>query len=949
MSKLSLKRILFIFILPLTLLFSCYNKNGTDKVDLKIDYEKYQLSNGLDVVLHQDASDPVVAIAILFHVGSNREKPGRTGFAHFFEHMLFQKSENVPPGFFFKRINELGGTFNGGTWQDGTIYYEVVPKDALEKMLWMESDRMGFLINAVTKASLENEKPVVKNEKRQRNDNQPYGHTNYVISKALYPENHPYNWQVIGSLEDLQNATIEDVKEFYNKWYGPDNATIVIAGDFDKEETKAMVEKYFAEIPSKGEVKKISPRPAKLNEIKKLYHEDNFATLPELRMVYPTVENFHEDAYALDILADLLYNGKRAPFYKVLVEEKKLAPQPTANHSTSELAGTFTVRVRGYENTDLDEVEKGINESFSRFENKGFTDKDLNRVKNSLETDFYNNISSLFGKAWQLASYNEYAGSPNYISEDIKKTLAVTREDVMRVYNKYIKDKPFVLTSFVPKDKKELMVDGSEKADVVEEEITENTQKAYVENEKDVNLKKTPSKIDRSKEPELGETPKLNPPSIWTAKTSNGIDVYGIKYSELPLVEFSLQLLGGHLLDNPEKVGVANLMTDIMMEGTANKTPEELEDAIGQLGATIRMSTSNEYITLEANCLARNYDEVLALAEEILLQPRWDAKEFERIKQSTIAQIQQREANPNVIAASVFNKLIYGDDHIFSKPIMGSVESVTSITLEDLKSFYENYFSPSVASFHIVGDIEKEKAMNSIKGFEEKWKGQSFDIPIFAVSSPENTPALYFVDVPGAKQSTIRIGRIAPSRNSKDYFAATVANNRLGEGSSGKLFQVLREEKGYTYGAYSYLVGRRNTGAFVATSGVRSNVTLESVETFKELLENYGKEYTDEDLNITRNSIVKSNTRRFETIGSLIGMLETISTYQLPLDYIKKEENEVMNMNLSQVKSLIDKYIDPNNMIYVVVGDAKTQLEKLEKAGFKPVLVDKQGNATEAI
>ena len=316
-----------IALIPLSIMISsCGTNSSSESDELSLEYEKYTLENGLDVVLHQDDSDPVVALSIVVHVGSNREKPGRTGFAHYFEHMLFQKSENVPNGGFFKNISEWGGTFNGGTSTDFTIYFETVPKDALEKVLWMESDRMGYFINAVDVASLEGEKPVVQNEKRQRVDNQPYGHTQSVILKALYPEGHPYNWTVIGELEDLQNATIDDVKEFYEQWYGPNNATLVIAGDIDKAGVKEMIEKYFGEIPSRGIDTPMEPQPVTLDETKVFYYEDNFAQLPEIRMTFPTVEQYHPDQWALDALGQILSQGKRAPLYKAIVEDSKLAP-----------------------------------------------------------------------------------------------------------------------------------------------------------------------------------------------------------------------------------------------------------------------------------------------------------------------------------------------------------------------------------------------------------------------------------------------------------------------------------------------------------------------------------------------------------------------------------------------------------------------------------------------
>ena len=931
--------------------YSCQNgANGSASAnELKIDYEKYTLSNGLDIILHKDASDPIVAVAILFNVGSNREKPGRTGFAHFFEHMLFQNSENVGKGNFFKTIEDLGGTFNGGTWQDGTIYFEVVPKDALEQILWMESDRMGFMINTVTDPVLQNEKQVVKNEKRQRVDNQPYGHSSYVIDKTLYPDGHPYSWQVIGSLEDLQAATIDDVKEFYEKWYGPNNATMVIAGDFDTEETKQMIEKYFGEIPSKTEVAPIEPQPGQLTEVVKLMHEDNFAQLPEMRMVWPSVEDGHKDAPALSYLGELLTQGKRAPFYKEVVESQKLAPSTSAFNRPSEIAGSFTVRIRASNGVDLDDVHSAVLKAMEDFETNGIDDKDMERIKAAQEIQFYSAISSVLGKAWQLAQYNEFRGEPSDLEQEIKDILAVTKEDVMRVYETYLKDKPYVLTSFVPKGKPELAIEGSAVAAIEEEEIVQGAEPAPLP-EDNTSFEKTPSKIDRSIVPPLGDPPTVNQPSIWTGKLANGLEVLGIENTELPLVEFSLRLKGGMLLDDPNKVGVANLITDIMQEGTANKSPEELEDAIGQLGADISMSTSREYITINASTLSRNFEKVVAIFEEMLLEPRWDEAELGRIKKSTIASIQQRNGQPNQVASKVFQKLLYGEDHILANSTLGTIETVEAITMDDLKAFYEKNFSPSVSSLHIVGAVSKDRANKALESLSSNWENKAVEIPTLEAPVASEQPTLYFIDIPNSKQSVIQIGSPLLKGNDKDYFAATVVNERLGGSGAARLFQQLREERGYTYGAYSYMPRRINTSFFGASSSVRSNVTKEAMVLFKEILDEYKEDFSAEDLEKTRTAQLKGNALDFETLNDKMRILMDISTFDLPKDYMKQEEKVLESLTLEEAKALIGKYIDPNRMIYVVVGDAATQAPRLNDIGLgEAIMLDREGVPVEAI
>lgn len=925
--------------------FSCKTKQESadeTSAQLSVPFEKYELANGLDVVLHQDKSDPIVSLAIQYGVGSNREKTGRTGFAHLFEHMLFQESENVPQDQFFKTIQDAGGTLNGGTWKDGTIYYEVVPKNAMETVMWLESDRMGFLINTVTESAFYNQQEVVQNEKRQRVDNNPYGHTSYVIDKNLYPEGHPYNWQVIGELEDLQNATVEDVREFYDRFYGPNNATLVLAGDFDKEEAKAMIEKYFGEIKRRQEVEPLEPQPVTLSETKRLYHEDNFATAPQLNMVWPTVQQYTPDAYALDFLGEILSKGKKAPLYKVLVKEKNLTSQTTAYNSSSELAGDFQIKITANNGVDLDSIESGINDAFALFEKEGVTDRDIERIKAGLETQFYNGISSVLGKSFQLARYNVFAGDPGFITEDIENIKKVTKEDVMRVYNKYIKGKPYVMTSFVPKGQLDLIAENSEKAKVVEEVIKENVAKTVEDSNSEI--AKTPSGFDRSKPPVQGAAPALNVPDVWTANLENGLKVTGIAQNEIPTVNFSLVIEGGHLLDDMQKNGVANLMSDILLEGTANKTPEELEEAIDLLGASIKMYTTNTSIVIRGNTLTRNFDKTMDLVTEILLEPRWDEEELGRIKTKTINQIERSDANPNVVAHRVYYKILYGDGHIFSYPTIGTVESVAAITMDDLKEFYNKYFSPSISTFQVVGKIDKAAVLKNLDALQNNWSAKEVSIPEYPVANNRDKASLYFVDIPNAKQSVINIGYIALPRTDADFYPAEVMNYKLGGSFSGNVNLVLREEKGYTYGARTNFSGSKIPGTFTASSSVRTNTTGESVQIFRDEISKYREGISPEDLEFTKNALIKSNARRFETQGSLLGMLQEMNAYNLPANYIEKEEETIRNMTLVRHKELANKYLDASKMAYLVVGDAATQYKQFRNMGFDEVLLlDKNG------
>lgn len=935
-----------IYLVIFCLLMSSFGVSAQKKADsptFKVEYEKFTLPNGLEVIFHVDRSDPVVAVNLTAHVGSAREKEGRTGFAHLFEHLLFLESENLGKGGLDKMTARIGGSgANGSTSRDRTNYLQTVPKDALEKMIWAEADKLGWFINTVTEPVLAKEKQVVKNEKRQGVDNQPYGHTQYVIDKALYPTDHPYNWQVIGSLEDLDNATLADVKEFFRRWYVPNNCTLTIAGDFDTKQAKAWVEKYFGEIKRGEEVQPLPKRAGVVKETVKLYHEDNFARLPELTYAWATVEQLHPDSYALDVLTQYLTNGKKAPFYKVLVEDKKLTSDVSMFNYDSELAGQIMLQISAFPDKNLNDVDNAVRETFAKFEKEGISEADLNRIKAGQETRFYNSLSSVLGKSSQLAQCNYLKGNPGCAEDEIKNILAVSTADVMRVYEKYIKGKNYVATSFVPKGKMNLALAGSKKAEVVEEKIVQGAE-AEVDPTKNAEYEKTPSSFDRSKEPPYGAAPEVKAPAVWEQKLKNGMRVYGIENTEVPLVTFDIAIDGGQLLENINKVGVANLLARMMTQGTAKKTPQELEEAIQQLGATINVSAQTEDLRINVTTLAKNYDATLALVEEILLEPRWDTKEFELAKQAVISQINQQSANPNAIAQNNYNQLIYGKDNIRSRNILGTVETVNAITLDDLKAFYAKNLSPSVARMHVVGALNKAKITGSLNSLNSKWKAKSVVIPEYKTPSAPAKSVVYFYDVPDAKQSVLRFGYPALAQTDKDFYPATVMNYILGGGGfASQLTQQLREGKGYTYGIGSSFAGTKSPGAFSIGSGVRTNVTLESAQLVKEILQNYGKNYSEADLETTKSFLIKSNARAFETSFAKLNMLDNISKYGWKYDYVKDRENIVKAMTVQEIKDLSAKYLDANKMIWLIVGDAKTQLPRLKELGFgDPILLNK--------
>jgi zinc protease len=932
-----MKQTLKIFLLLSFIIFA--GCNGNKKTTLSVPCVKYQLSNGLTVILHEDKSDPIVAVATAFHVGSSREVPGKTGFAHLFEHMMFQKSENVGEDQLFKLIQGAGGELNGGTGQDNTVYYEVIPKNALEMALWLESDRMGYLENTVTQSAFANQQNVVQNEKRQSVDNAPYGFNEYLILKSLYPKGHPYSWDVIGEMEDLQNATVADVKAFHKKFYSPNNATLIIAGDINKDELKGLIEKYFGEIPKGETIEKRGPMPASLDKTIQLYHEDNFAKAPRLTLVFPTVEQFSKDSYALDCLGDLLSDGKKTPLYKILVKDKKLTSSVRAGNRSQELAGTFEITVTANPGVSLTEVKKSIFEAFDMFEKEGFSEDDLTRIKARNETYFYSQFSSILSKAFTLGIYQMFKDDPQFYAKDFANAQSVTSQDVKNAFQKYIKGKNYIETSFVPKGEVGLIDENSVNAGIVEEDVTKAAEVKEVASVEEP-VVKTPTSFDRSVQPPVGPDPEVTIPAVWTGSLANGMKIYGIKQTELPLVQYSIVISGGHLLDSLGKAGVASLTASSLNEGTKNKTPEELEDAIKLLGASISVSGGNENITIRVSTLVRNFEKTISLVEEMLFEPRWDEEQFNLAKSRVINNLKRNKANPNYLASTTLNKLIFGENNILAIEAVGTEASVNLITMDDLKNFYNQNFTPSLSYFIIAGDIEQQRVETALAGMSARWQAKDVSLPEIRVPEPPEKSQIFFVDVPGAKQSVIYIGCPSIPRTNPDYYPAYVTNYKLGGSFNGLFNLILREEKGFTYGARSNFNGAKNYGTFTASSMVRTNSTLESVDIFKTEMEKYRENIPQEYVDFTKSALLKGNARSFETLGGLMNMLNDISSYNLPTDYIKQQEEFIKGLTVEKQLEFARKYIDPSKMYYVVAGDAGTQIKELEKAGLgKPILI----------
>ncbi|WP_298911674.1 pitrilysin family protein [uncultured Algimonas sp.] len=903
----------------------------------EIEFEKFTLDNGLDVILHVDESDPIVAINLAAHVGSAREVPGKTGFAHLFEHLLFLDSENLGYGGLDEMNTRIGGEgTNGFTTNDMTQYFQAVPADALEKVIWAEADKIGWFINTVNQNVIDREKQVVKNEKRQRVDNQPYGHNLYVIGKAIYPEGHPYNHQVIGSLDDVESATLQDTKDFFAKWYTPQNVTVTITGDFDPLEARRLVTRYFGDIPM-GEVQpEREVEPVTLEETLTFVHEDNFATVPQLTLVWPAVAEYHPDSYALEVLINYLTDGKRAPFNEVLIDEQELTTSVGGFTWFKELAGEIYLIVQPKAGEDTDALMPAIEAAFARFQENGIPEDALERIKTEAEVGVYDEVQSALGKAIALAEYNLFRDDPGYLDDDIAALRAVTAEDVMDVYNRYIKDRPYVATSFVPKGELELGLEGAETAKVVEEVVVQGAE-ADVPYDPDARIfEPTLSSFDRTVEPDFGEPYDLPVPTIWKADAPNGLEIVGLQSDEVPLIEFSIDFDAGKNRASADKPGVAAMMGDLLMKGAGEMDTAAFEDALGNLGSEINVLTGDRFTTIRGKTLARNLDETVKLVEAMINMPAFAEDEFETLRESFAQSAVGQQANPNFLAQQAQARLTYPTESALSVAGAGSEDQIRAITLDDLKAFHGNYMDLSTATLNIVGDYEESEVLATFGTLSDPVEGDLEPKPRPAMADVDET-VIYFRDFPDAKQSVIRLSRPALASTDADYPRLDAINFPLGGIYTSKLMTELRVNKGYTYGIGSGASGDKDQGSFAIGTSVRTNSTKESLELIRDIVAEHGRDMTEEELASMKESLMRGQALKTETLGDKLGLVQDISRNDLPADIRAQEMARVQSMTLDDVRALSDAHLRPDAMRIIVVGDAASQKARLEDLGYEVV------------
>jgi zinc protease len=892
--------------------------------DIKLPFEKHVLDNGLEVVIHEDHSDPVVAVYVLYHVGSGREEAGRSGFAHLFEHLMFQGSAHVGDDQHFKIVSEAGGTLNGTTNRDRTNYFETLPSNQLETALWLEADRMGFLLPAITLEKLDNQRDVVKNERRQNYENVPYAQADERVMAALYPKDHPYSWLTIGSHADLTAASLEDVHGFFRRWYGPNNATLAIGGDVDPSQALALAKKYFGPIPRGPQVPRPLPRPTRLEQDLRLVLEDA-VQLPQLSLTWPSVPRGHADEAPMVMLAAVLSANKASILDRALTIDETLATRVSAYQGREELAAEFDITVRSAPGVTLDALETRVRGLLGQLGQDGVDADQLQRQKNRFEADFVNGLETTAARTNALAEANLYYGDPAGATSLLKRVLAVTPDEVTAALHRYVLGRPCVMMSVVPKGKLDMAASGRAPGQVAQE-----------------------SGFDRAARPAAARLADWSPPAVWHDTLPSGAVVTGTRYTELPIVTLSLSVPGGHLYDSQSRCGLASLVAELMNEGTAGLDTVQLQDRLDELGATLRVVSDDDEITVSLRTLAKHLPAAASLLQDVLLQPRFAQADFERIKTQRLAALATRGDSIRTIAGNAWGRVLYGRDDLAGWPGSGTIETVEPLQLQDVKDFWRAHVVPAGARLLVVGDLDGAALRELLPRVAQGWSGAA---PPPLAQGPR--PAIiktgvFLVDKPGAPQSEVRIGYPGVSSTHPDWYALNVLNYVLGGAFSSRINMNLREDKGYTYGARTNWAGGLRDGPFFASAGVKTEVTKESVAEFMKELASIREGLKEEETRFATDALLQSMTRQYESVNSLAGMLDSISRYGYPDDYLAQRMAQLQSIKTADLDALADKYIRPDQMAILVVGDAQTVRAGLEELGYGPVVeLDIDGNPLE--
>jgi len=886
------------------------------KSDLPVDipYTSYTLKNGLTLIVHEDHKAPIVAFNIWYHVGSKDERVGKTGFAHLFEHLMFNGSENHD-GEWFKTIDALGGTtVNGTTWFDRTNYFQNVPKTGLDSVLWLESDRMGHLLGAITQAKLDEQRGVVQNEKRQ-GENQPYGKVDDLMLKSIYPASHPMSWDTIGSMADLNAASLDDVKEWFKEYYGAANAVIAIAGDITPDEAKAKVEKYFGDIPAGPALPRHRAWIGQRTGHQRAVMQDR---VPQARVykVWNVPQWGSKDGEQLDLAAAVLGGGKNSRLFERLVYRDKIATEVFAYRQPFEISSMFNIVATVQPGGDIAAVEKAIDEELARFLAKGPTKAELEREKTQLRASFVRSVERIGGfggKSEVLAESMTYGGSPDAWKQNLRWTLEATPADVQRVAKQWLGDGDWTL-QVLPYP----------------------------------NYATAPSTVDRKHLPMPESFPAGEFPARETATLSNGLKVVLARRDTVPVVNMNMIFDAGYSADGATP-GLAQLTGNMMDEGTKSRSSLQISDELARLGAELGAGSNLDNTFVSLSALKDKLTPSLDLYADVILNPAFPTDDFERLRTNTIAAIKRERVTPNAIGNRLFPRLIFGKGHPYGVPFSGNgyEDVVATLTREQLQAFHGTWFKPNNATLVVAGDVTLAELTPLLEQRFGKWAaGDTPKKDLREVALPQK-PVIYLVDRPDSQQSIIIVGQAIPPKSYAKDLAFDAANEVFGGDFSSRINMNLREDKHWSYGAYAYATDARGPRPFRVAAPVQTDKTAESMA---EIAKEYagwvgGKPATADELRAAKDRSTLTLPGRWETINAVLADNVYQQRFGLGDDFWPTYAAKVNALTLDEVNAVAREVIKPGALTWVVVGDRRKVEDAIRKLGLGELrFVDADGN-----
>ena len=892
----------------------------------RLEFEKYTLPNGLEVILRQDRRLPVVAVNLWYHVGPANEEPGRTGFAHLFEHMMFQGSKHVPSDGHFQLLEAAGATgLNGTTDYDRTNYFETVPANQLALALWLESDRMGYLLEKVDQAALSNQQDVVRNERRQSVENQPYGLAEEALVQTLFPPGHPYYGNVIGSHADIQAVRLDDVNRFFRQYYAPNNASVAIVGDVNVAETKKLVEKYFGSLRRGPAVPPIKADTPQITAERRRVVQSR-VELPRVYMAWLTPPIFQaRDADAV-IAGDVLGGGRASRLYKKLVYEKQIAQNVVAFQESLTLGSMFRIQATARPGHTAEELERAIDEELVSLRAAPPSAAEIERARNTIETGIIGGLERLGGfggVADRLNMYNHYLGTPGFLEKDVQRYRSVTPASVHTFVREHLTTTARVVIHAVP----------GQPQPTAQTPTPSAGQAAAQSGGQSIN----------ADEPWRTEVPPAGPPrplqvaTPASAMLPNGLTLILSERRGMPIVAANLVLKTGSDANPADRPGLANFVAAMLDEGTTARSALQIADEVAQLGASLTTGSSTDATTISGRSLSKNFAATLDLMADITLRPSFPADEIERQRASRLAQLVQQRDSPAQVAGQVMAAALYGPRHPYGYTELGTEASNKTMARDEMAAFWKQHFVPNNAALVVAGDI----SMNELRALVEKafgsWARGTPSRP--AAAAPDTTRArLVIVDKPGTPQTQLRVASIGAARSSPDFRALQVMNNALGGLFSGRINMNLRERRGYSYGTYSQFVFRRSPGPFVVAGGIRTDATAPAVtEIFNEITGMIAKPMSADELEKAREALANSLAGGFETSVNTVNSFSNIFIYDLGLDYYTRHAQEVRAVTAERALEVARKYLVPGQLVVIAVGDRKVIEPELLKLNLGAV------------